>query len=270
LQAGLYYKPLMLAPSPVVSIVMPVYNMAAYLPQAVDSVRTQTLPNWELIIADDASTDASLAIAKKYAARDPRIHVLSLPVNSRGAARPRNAALDHTNGRYVAFLDADDIWLPQKLERQISFMQAHDCAISQTAYRLITPDGHPSNRVYHPAPVVTHDYHIRRRNMGMNAMIDRHKTGPFRFDENAPVEDFDLFLRLLKNHDAHGLDEELYLYRRGHPSLSAGRLRMMFNIVQSTAYTRHQLGLARCAYSFAVYAAGVVARRLARFTPPPP
>ena len=104
-----------------VSIIMPAHNASKHLNEAISSVRSQTYTNWELLICDDGSTDDTARIVQLAAKSDARI--LSIKnVNSMGAANARNKCLEHASGRYVAFLDADDIWLPQKLERQIQFI----------------------------------------------------------------------------------------------------------------------------------------------------
>ena len=103
-----------------VSIIVPVYNAENFLSRTVDSILAQTYENWELLLADDCSTDQSRDIMKSYT--DERIHCFYCEKNS-GPAGARNLALRHASGQYVAFLDADDFWLPQKLEKQISFMK---------------------------------------------------------------------------------------------------------------------------------------------------
>ena len=100
---------------------MPAWRAAATLPASVASVQTQTCPDWELLIVEDGSGDATLAVAQALARTDARIRVISLPVNT-GAARARNVGLAQARGRYIAFLDADDNWMPEKLARQLAFM----------------------------------------------------------------------------------------------------------------------------------------------------
>jgi teichuronic acid biosynthesis glycosyltransferase TuaG len=103
-----------------VSIIVPVYNAENFLNRTVDSILAQTYENWELLLADDCSTDQSRDIMSSYT--DERIHCFYCEKNS-GPAGARNLALHHATGQYIAFLDADDFWLPQKLEKQISFMK---------------------------------------------------------------------------------------------------------------------------------------------------
>jgi glycosyltransferase involved in cell wall biosynthesis len=115
-----------LAPGPLVSIVTPCWNAEAFLGEAVESVIAQTYPNWEMIIVDDGSSDGSLAIAQHYAGREQRIRVLRHEGGGNlGKAASRNLGIERAQGRFLAFLDADDVYLPGKLARQVPIAQAH-------------------------------------------------------------------------------------------------------------------------------------------------
>lgn len=105
----------------VVSVIMPAFNAGKFIDQAIQSVFDQSFTNWELLICDDGSVDGSKQIAESWASKDPRIIVLKNKFE-RGAAGARNTCLDFAQGRYIAFLDSDDVWLPGKLEKQIQFM----------------------------------------------------------------------------------------------------------------------------------------------------
>lgn len=135
-----------------VSVVMPVYNAAATLRKSIDSVLAQSHAAVELLAVDDGSRDASLQILDDYAARDPRVRALRMPSNG-GVAAARNRALDVARGRYIAFLDSDDWWHPQKLERQLAAMRAASAKVSYTAYDRVGEDGRLLSRVRPPAQV---------------------------------------------------------------------------------------------------------------------
>lgn len=105
-----------------VSVIMPSYNSAEYIAQSIESVIKQTYPHWELLITDDCSTDNTVEIVKQYAQKDNRIKLFVLKENS-GAAVARNNSIKEAQGRYIALLDSDDLWLPEKLEKQLAFMQ---------------------------------------------------------------------------------------------------------------------------------------------------
>jgi glycosyltransferase involved in cell wall biosynthesis len=123
-----------------VSIITPNYNCAQFIAQTIDSVLAQTYQNWEMLIIDDCSTDGSYDIALKYAEKDTRIRVYRMGKNG-GAAFARNKAIELSRGDYLAFLDSDDLWLPEKLEKQLQFMQSNDCDFCFTEYEHIDEAG---------------------------------------------------------------------------------------------------------------------------------
>jgi len=118
-----------------ISVITPAFNAAATLLDAIESFLSQSYKDWEMLIVDDGSTDDTLYVAQR-AQRDPRIHVLAQA--NKGVSAARNAALDGAEGRYVAFLDADDIWMPRKLEMQLAFMSDTQSAFSFTGYRKVS------------------------------------------------------------------------------------------------------------------------------------
>lgn len=124
--------------SDLVSIIMPSYNTAQYIEKTIESVMEQTYTNWELIIVDDCSSDNTEKIVKGI--KDERIKFFKNERNS-GAAISRNRALQLAKGRWIAFLDSDDIWVPEKLEKQIAFMEDNNIAFSYTNYEIIDESG---------------------------------------------------------------------------------------------------------------------------------
>ena len=142
-----------------VSVIMPCYNAADYIGETIESVLAQTYENWELLIVDDGSTDDSLSVIARY--NDPRIRVLKTAENS-GAAVARNVAIEAAHGRFMAFLDSDDLWHPEKLSEQLTFMQEHGCALSFTHY-YFDRDGElsefaPSSDTYDYKTILKHNY----------------------------------------------------------------------------------------------------------------
>lgn len=123
-----------------VSIIMPSYNNGAFIAEAIKSVLAQTYPYWELLIVDDASNDGSLERAESFQGQDARIKVFVMGENQ-GADFCRNYATKKSSGDYIAFLDADDLWTPDKLERQLTFMKEHDLGVSFTSYKQIDLQG---------------------------------------------------------------------------------------------------------------------------------
>lgn len=128
-----------------VSIVMPAYNASRTIADSIQSVIDQTYQNWELLIVDDISTDNTIDICREFISKDSRIKYIELPEKG-GAAGARNRAIDEAQGRFVAFLDSDDLWLPSKLSIQISKMLSHQSSFSYTAYWKMTSTGERSKR----------------------------------------------------------------------------------------------------------------------------
>jgi glycosyltransferase involved in cell wall biosynthesis len=123
-----------------VSIITPSYNSAKFIGKTIESVLDQIYQNWEMIIVDDVSPDNSNEIIEEYCKKDTRIKLIKLEQNS-GAAVARNRAIKESKGRYIAFLDADDMWKPEKLEKQIEFMRKNNYAFTYTAYEKIDENG---------------------------------------------------------------------------------------------------------------------------------
>lgn len=119
---------------------MPSRNAVGYISRSIESVQQQTHTDWELLVVDDGSTDGSIEKIQEYQAQDSRIRLIPLPV-SQGVGISRNIGIKAAVGAYIAFLDAGDLWLPQKLEKQLQFMQQHHVAVSYTSYRIIDQEG---------------------------------------------------------------------------------------------------------------------------------
>src|SRR5690554_6097740 len=129
-----------------VSIIIPLYNCSDFLKQTIQSILFQTYQNWEVIMVDDCSSDNSVLIAQEFVEKDHRIKLIQLEKNS-GAAVARNKAIEASTGRFIAFLDSDDLWMPNKLEKQVQFMLDQDVAFSFSAYEKIDEKDRKSRRV---------------------------------------------------------------------------------------------------------------------------
>ena len=213
-----------------VTIVMPLYNAGPYLSEAIDSIISQTFKNWELVIAEDCSTDGSLEIALGYECKDPRIRVYPNGHNL-GAARSRNAGLAHVSGDFVAFLDADDAWLPEKLERQLGYMGEHGLGMCFTAYETIDSNGEHRNYVHVPRTIDYDGFLKNTVTCSHTIMFDLSKVEldllvcpDFGGDFDYP-EDLVVWLQVLKGGvPAGGLDEILAKNRKHGASRSANKL----------------------------------------------
>lgn len=212
-------------PSPAVSIVTPAYNAAAFIEETIASVQSQSFQDWEMWVVDDCSKDDTAARVAAVAARDPRVRLIRQPRNG-GPALARDAAVQAARGRYVAFLDSDDCWLPLKLERQLAFMAANEAAVSFTAFRRVNRDG---SKTGDPVSIPLRlNYRQLLSNTALatsTVIVDRQRTGLFRMTPTY-YDDFALWLDLLKRGvDAQGLDEDLMRYRVVGKSVSRNKFR---------------------------------------------
>jgi teichuronic acid biosynthesis glycosyltransferase TuaG len=210
---------------PLVSIITPAWNVERVIGETIESVQAQTVADWELLIADDCSTDNTAAVIESYAAKDQRIKLIRQPRNG-GPALARQAAIEQAQGRFIAFLDSDDLWLPSKLERQVAFAREHRAALSFTAFRRINKDGSTTGRLI-PVPVsLNYEQLLKNTSIAtLTAMVDRDIAGHVAM-KNEPYDDFCLWLSILKpGHVAWGLNEDLARYRVGGASVSSRPLR---------------------------------------------
>jgi teichuronic acid biosynthesis glycosyltransferase TuaG len=207
-----------------VSIITPSYNSSRFIEECVGSVLSQTYDNWELLIVDDYSTDNSLQILKKY--NDKRIQLIELDKNV-GAAESRNVAIRKAKGKYIAFLDSDDLWEPQKLEKQISFMETEDIAFSFSTYQPMSDDESKLYSIIHAPKIVTYSSYLKKTIIGcLTVIIDREKTGSFEMPNIRSSHDMALWLLIMRRgFDAYGLDENLARYRIVSTSNTANKWR---------------------------------------------
>lgn len=198
-----------------VSIVMPSYNCGRFVEECIRSVQSQTYQNWELIFLDDCSNDDTVKKVLELVKEDSRIHLYQNVANS-GAAVARNNALQKAKGRWVAFLDSDDIWEPTKLEKQITFMEEHGYVFSYTRYQEIDEDSKDTGIV------VSGPKHVTKAGMYafcwlgcLTVMYDREKIGLIQIVDIKKNNDYAMWLKVIKKADCYLLDECLAKYRRG-------------------------------------------------------
>lgn len=196
-----------------VSIIMPSYNTAPYIKQTIQSVLDQTYINWELIIVDDCSTDNTNEVVDTI--KDCRIHYLKNEKNS-GAAISRNKALREAKGQWIAYLDSDDLWMPEKLEKQIKFMEENGYVFSYTNYEEIDVDG------YKTGVKVTGPKKITKTGMFnycwpgcLTVMYDANKIGLIQIEDIKKNNDYAMWLKVCRKADCYLLDEILGQYRKG-------------------------------------------------------
>ena len=158
-----------------VSIVVPVYNAERFLPETIGLVQKQTYRDWELILVDDCSSDNGAAIVRQYAKDDTRIRLIQQEVNA-GAARSRNLGISQANGRYLCFLDADDIWTSQKLEKELAYMKEKKAAFVFTGYEFADAKGEGLGKIVHVPETISYEQALKNTTIFTSTvMIDRDK-----------------------------------------------------------------------------------------------
>ncbi len=213
---------------PLVSIITPVYNSARFIKETLESVLNQSYPNFEMICVDDASTDTSADVIKTYQERDKRLKYIRLVKNS-GAAVARNIALEHAKGRYIAFLDSDDLWDKEKLKIQVRFMKENKVSFSFTSYQMMDIDGNCFERVIKAPEKITYSELLKNTIIGcLTVMVDRRMVGDFKMPEVRDSQDYATWLQILKQgHVAHGINQNLARYRRVNGSISNNKLKAL-------------------------------------------
>ncbi len=210
-----------------VSIIMPNYNGGKYIEETVKSIFFQTYQNWELLFVDDCSTDNSLDVIRSF--NDERIKVFQNGVNS-GAAVSRNYALKMAKGRWIAFLDSDDLWAPEKLEKQIAFMQSNDIAFSYTDYDVIDENNEIISTFKPRLDVCSYKDILKHNHIGcLTVVCDSKKIGEIIMPTEAiKREDMACWLRILKTGTkAFCLHESLAQYKVHSNSVSSNKLKMI-------------------------------------------
>lgn len=194
---------------------MPSYNCGEYVEDTIRSVQAQTYENWELLFFDDCSRDDTILIIKNLQLSDKRIRLFQNKINS-GAAITRNNALLEAKGRWIAFLDSDDLWAPTKLEKQVAFMEDHGYAFSYTGYKEIDEKSEETG------VVISGPTHLTKAGMYafcwpgcLTVMYDREKIGLLQISDIKKNNDYAMWLEVIKRADCYLLDECLAKYRRG-------------------------------------------------------
>ncbi len=247
-----------------VSIVVPVYNAANYIENTIEMVCRQTYKDWELILVDDASRDESAQIIENYIKNQgKRIRLIRKKVNQ-GAAEARNTGIDASSGRYIAFLDADDVWDPEKLEKQVAYMERTGAAFCFHAYEFGDENANPTGKIVHVPEKLKYKQALSRTIIfTTTVMFDTEKIDmEIIHMPNVPSEDTATWWRILKSgYEAYGLDENLAIYRRPARSLSSNKLeaiRRIWFLYRNIA----GLSVAKSLFYFGGWAVRATLRRL--------
>lgn len=248
---------------PLVSIVVPVYNAERFIHDTIETVLNQTYTNWELLLVDDCSTDGSVKVIKTYITKDKRIKLLSNPSNA-GTALTRNRGITAAKGRFIAFLDADDQWLPAKLQKQISFMLQKDCAFSFTSYEYADENCVPSGKIAKVPSSMTYKQAMKNTTIFTSTVVfDMKKLSKddiYMID--VKYEDSACWWSVLKKiGTAYGIEEVLTYYRRSSGTYSSNKfnaMKMTWNLYRNV----ENMGKFKSAYYFCNYAINATLRRI--------
>ncbi len=246
-----------------VSVIIPVYNAEKYIAEVIQCLQRQTYENWELIFVDDCSTDQSVEIIQTYVEQSTKMHLYRNDRNQ-GPAFSRNQGIRMAKGRYLAYMDADDLCDAAKLEKQIRFMKEKGCAFCFHGYEFAGEDGIRNGKVVHVPEAITYQEALRNTTIStITVMFDR-KQIP---DEllfmplNARGEDTATWWQILRNgYTAYGIDEPLSVYRRSARTRSSNKLDAVYGTWKM--YRRNEkLGLAKSLYCFTGYIINAIKRR---------
>ena len=247
------------------SIVTPVYNAENYILETIQMVLKQTYQNWELLLVNDASTDRSSQVIEDYLEKNPdsRIHLIQQEHNS-GAAAARNRGIAEAKGRYLAYLDADDIWLPEKMEKELAFMEEKQAAFVCCSYEFGDENAKGTGRIVHVLPELTYRKALSRTIIFTTTVV---------FDLTKLTKQ-KIYMPLVKSEDtaswwsilrqgytAYGLDEVLAIYRRPKKSLSSNKFEAMKRIWNLYRRQEH-LNVFQSAWYFCFWAWRATMRRI--------
>lgn len=246
-----------------ISIVVPVYNAQKYLEETVQSVIAQSYEKWELLLVDDCSVDQSYLLMQRLAAKDCRIRCLQQPRNA-GAAQARNRGLQEAAGRYLAFLDADDIWKDDKLKKELAYLQRLQAGFVFTGYEFADEAAKGTGKVVRVPKTLHYRQALKNTTIFTSTVLfDRTRIADeLLYMPCIASEDTATWWKILRNgHTAYGLDENLVLYRRAAGTLSSNKLVAIQRIWM--LYRKAEgLSVVYSMYNFLYYAVRAVLRRV--------
>ena len=206
-----------------VSIIMPAYNCGDFIGIALNSVINQSYKNWEVIVVDDCSTDNTADVVQEYIKNDNRIKYHKLEKNS-GAAVARNKAVDLASGKYMAFLDSDDVWFPEKLTKQIGFMEENDYGFTCTSYTKIDEQGEYLNRTIVAQPKRDYDGVLKTCPGNSTVIYNAEKLGKFKIPDIKKRNDYVMWLQVIKRAKyLYGVEEPLGSHRIRTEGISSNK-----------------------------------------------
>ena len=247
---------------PLVSVIVPCYNMEKFIAYTIESVQRQSYPHWELLIVDDASTDRTADIIKDHQKQDNRIHFFVKPKHS-GIADTRNQCLKMAKGRFLAFLDSDDVWHPEKLEQQLRFMMEQKIGFSYSSYDCIDEQGLPLEKLVKSAGTLDYNAYMHNTIIGCSTvMIDTTIIDNVFVPNFRTSEDTAMWLNILKKGFlAYAIEQPLTSYRIRQHSASSNKLKASSDLWR-VYRQQEKLSLFKALGCFFSYAYNAVKKRL--------
>ncbi len=240
-----------------ISVITPAFNAAEFLPLTIESVLSQTFTDYEMIIVDDCSSDNTFEIANEYAKKNPQIRVIRQGKNG-GVAAARNTALKAAKGDFIAFLDSDDLWMPDKLEKQYEFMKQNGYVLTYTQYKMLLEDNKLSRPVRVPKSMTYKKIYGNTSIACLTVMVDRKTVGEFYMPPLKHTEDQCTWQDILKRgYKAYALCEPLAVYRANNTSLTSNKVGAAKKQWQ-TYRKYHKMSVIKSAYYFACYSFNAV------------
>ncbi len=247
-----------------ISIVTPLYNSEKYIEETIKNVQNQTYENWEWLLVNDCSTDRSTEIVEKYAKEDKRIKLLNLKENS-GAATARNVGIEQSKGKYIAFLDSDDLWVKEKLEKQIKFAKKNNYDFTFTDYEFADETGKPTGKVVKVPKTINYKQALKNTTIFTSTVMFNVKTLGKELIFMPDVQrgqDTATWWKVLKTgRTAYALNESLSFYRRSSNTLSSNKitaLKRTWNLYRNV----EKLSFFTALYNFCWYCFNAVKRRI--------
>ena len=247
---------------PLVSIITPVYNAEMFLSDTIKSVQNQTYKNWEMLLVDDCSKDNSAQIIKEFQKYDDRIKYIKLEKNS-GASVSRNTGIKNAKGRFIAFVDSDDIWKPEKLEVQVKYMLENNLGFTFTSYRYMKEDGELTNKVAKAPSKINYNGLLKNTIIGCSTVvIDTDIVEAFEMPLVRRGQDTATWLQILRKEKyAYGIDKDLVYYRLVGESLSSNKI-IALKRTWNTYRNVEKLGLIKSSYVFCFYVFNAIKKRI--------
>ena len=247
---------------PLVSIITPVYNAERFLSDTIKSVQNQTYKNWEILLIDDCSKDNSAQIIKEFQKYDNRIKYIKLKKNS-GASVSRNEGIRNAKGRFIAFVDSDDIWKPEKLEIQIKYMLKENLGFTFTSYRYMKENGELTNKIAKAPSKINYNGLLQDTIIGCSTVvIDKDIVDYFEMPLVRRGQDTATWLQILRKEKyAYGIEQDLVNYRLVGESLSSNKI-IALKRTWNTYRNVEKLGLLKSSYVFCFYVFNAIKKRI--------